>query len=134
MERLSARYIRALTEERVSHPIADYALSLETLAWHSRPGELDAVLDALRRRLDASSDAAAHEVLVSVWIYVEKATNAERSTEQRIPLYQEILRLPLTTAASRAALVSEAGKIADVDFAGDMWAVLAWTAPPPAAP
>ncbi|MGV3592884.1 MAG: hypothetical protein ACO1PZ_14440 [Gammaproteobacteria bacterium] len=123
--RLAARYVRAIANERLSHPVQDYAVSLDLLARYSRPGELDDVLRALRQRLDASGDEASHQMLVSSWISVEGATNAEREVTERIPLYQELLFLPLTNADSRAALTAAAGVVADQEFA-DAWSLLKW--------
>lgn len=126
VKRIAERYVAALLNARVTHAIADYATSIETLADYSRPGELGNLLQALRMRLDSSADMQTHPLLVSAWVAVEKSTNAQAPAAERMPLYLDVLQLPLTSDESRGLLLAEAETILGQELRGDFWKLAEW--------
>jgi hypothetical protein len=134
VEQISARYVHALVSESDTRPVADYAQSIRFLSLYARPRELDALLNAVHERLDSITDAATHELLVTIWIAVENSTHAQLPPQERLPFYFDVLQLPLTSATSRTQLVEAAEKLAEEDFGGNIWKLLEWRATEPATP
>jgi hypothetical protein len=104
VEQLSGRFIRALGDERTYGPIANYAGSIQILSLQAMPGELDSLLQALHAKLISTTNTEGYSVLLSTWLAVEASTKQHLPPEQRLPLYSELLRLPLMSRESRKLL------------------------------
>jgi hypothetical protein len=124
VELLSVHFIETLA--KVDTPITDYAGSIENLALYSKPGELTALLQAIRQKLDYATDAVSQNRLMSTWLAVESSSNQSLSPEQRIPLYRGVLQLPWITADSRSSLMEQIEKITMQDFEKDYWKFATW--------
>lgn len=102
VEQLSTRFIEALQDE--TYPIANYPDSIQILSLQAMPGELDSLLQALHAKLISTTSTEAYPLLLSRWLAVEGSTNKYLPLEQRLPLYNELLRLPLTSRENRKLL------------------------------
>jgi hypothetical protein len=112
VEQLSGRFVQALGDESRYGPIASYAGSIQTLALQAMPGQLDSVLQALHAKLTSTTDVEGYPLLLSTWLAVETPTNRYLPPEQRLPLYDELLRLPLLSREGRDLLQQRIEEIA----------------------
>lgn len=110
VEQLSARFIRALDDDLV--PIANYADSIQTLSLQALPGELDALLLALHAKLTSTTHMDDYPLLLSTWLAVEGSTKRNLPPEQRVPLYNDLLRLPLMSRERQGLLQKRIDEIA----------------------
>lgn len=104
VEQLSGRFIQALGDESNDGPVANYAGSIQTLSLQAKPGELDSLLRALHAKLTSTTDTEGYPLLLSMWLAVEASTNQQLLPAQRLPLYDELLRLPLLSREGRNLL------------------------------
>jgi hypothetical protein len=104
VEQLSGRFIQALGDESNDGPIANYAGSIQTLLRQAMAGELDSLLKALHAKLTSTTDTEGYPLLLSTWLAVETSTNQHMPPAQRLPLYDELLRLPLMSREGRNLL------------------------------
>lgn len=105
VEQLSQRFTQALGDANRYGPIASYAGSIQTLSLQAGPGELDSLLHALHAKLTSTTDKDGYSLLLSAWLAVETSTNRYLPAAQRLPLYDELLRLPLTSMEGRSLLL-----------------------------
>ena len=112
VEQLSGRFIQALGDESNYGPIANYAGSIQTLSLQAMPGELDSLLQALHAKLISTTDTEGYPLLLSTWLAVETSTKQYLPPEQRLPLYDELLRLPLMSREGRDLLQERIDEIA----------------------
>jgi hypothetical protein len=112
VEQLSGRFIQALGDESRYGPIANYAGSIQTLTLQAMPGQLDSVLQALHAKLTSTTATEGYPLLLSTWLAVETSTNRYLPPEQRLPLYDELLRLPLLSREGRDLLQQRIEEIA----------------------
>ena len=104
VEQLAVRFIQALRDETNYGPIANYAGSIQVLSLQAMPGELDSLLAALHAKLISTTNTETYPLLLSTWLAVEASTKQYVSSEQRLPLYNELLRLPLMSRENRTLL------------------------------
>ncbi len=104
VEKLSVRFIQALRDETNYGPITNYGGSIEILSLQAMPGELDSLLAVLHAKLISTTNTETYPLLLSTWLAVEASTNQSVSSDQRLPLYNELLRLPLMSRENRKLL------------------------------
>jgi hypothetical protein len=112
VEQLSGRFIQTLGDESNYGPIANYAGSIQILSLQAKSGDLGSLLQALHAKLTSTTDAASYPLLLSTWLAVETSTNRDLLPEQRVPLYDELLRLPLMNTERRNLLQERIDELA----------------------